>query len=144
MKEYSKEYRKKNRSKLLCYSADYYEQNRERVALKQKEYREKNKEKLSESKKKYAEQNRERVALKQKLYREKNKEVSAEYSMVYRKANRIRLSVYQSYKMKYGSAKGIAEKELIACAIASSFESKRMVNFKERVEYAKSRKILWK
>jgi len=73
-KEYAKNYREKNKSKIVKQRKDYRESNKEKISERNKKYRENNKEKISEINKKYRENNKERVAERVKNWAENNRE----------------------------------------------------------------------
>lgn len=60
-KEYYKEYRKKNETRLKEYGKKYYEENKEKVIRKKSEYYEKNKSEIVRKKKEYYKKNRDRI-----------------------------------------------------------------------------------
>jgi len=113
IKKYSREYRTKNRDKLIKASKIYNEKNKEKLAIKSKIYRKKNKEiikvkdKIRKQKnkvrdaiqrKKYYEENKERILQRNKKYEEKNKEKLKEYRRQYRIKNREKIN--EKYRLK--------------------------------------------
>jgi hypothetical protein len=60
-KEYYKEYRKKNETRLKEYGKKYYEENKEKVIRKKSEYYIKNKSEIARKKKEYYKKNRDRI-----------------------------------------------------------------------------------
>ena len=60
-KEYYREYRKKNETRLKEYGKKYYEENKEKVIRKKSEYYEKNKSEIVRKKKEYYKKNRDRI-----------------------------------------------------------------------------------
>ena len=65
----------------------YYEQNREKVLLRQKQYREQNREKIALRHKQYREKNREKIA----LYKKQNKEKIALYNKQWRERKKLEI-----------------------------------------------------
>lgn len=78
-KEYMKEYRIRNRQRLIeykkAYDKEYYEKNRERIVERTREYYQINRETVLESMKIYQQENQYSVAKRQKSYRENNREI---------------------------------------------------------------------
>ena len=68
------EYYQDNKEKL----AEYYQNNKEKIAEQHKEYYQNNKEKIAEQMKEYRQDNKEKIAEQQKEYRQDNKEKIAE------------------------------------------------------------------
>ena len=68
------EYYQDNKEKLAEYQKEYRQDNKEKIAKRGKEWREKNKEEITLKKKEYYEENKEQLAIKAKKYREENKE----------------------------------------------------------------------
>jgi len=60
-KEYYKEYRKKNETRLKEYGKKYYEQNKEKIIRKKNKYYEKNRSEIVRKKKEYYKKNRDRI-----------------------------------------------------------------------------------
>lgn len=69
-----KEYLEVNKEKTASKTKEYYENNKEELSLKYKEYYKKNKEKIISSVKEYSEKNKEKISLRNKKYYEVNKE----------------------------------------------------------------------
>jgi len=86
--EYNKQYREKNKERLLEYSRRYYHENKEKSAEYSKQYREKNKEKITEHNKRYWAENKETLAEQNKQYREENREKISKQRKQYREKNK--------------------------------------------------------
>ena len=71
---------------------EYYEDNKEKIALNKKKYREKNKEKIALNKKKYHEDNKEKISLNKKKYREANRDKIIQKKKEYYQNNKDRLT----------------------------------------------------
>jgi hypothetical protein len=84
-KLYHKEYREKNKEKILEYQKEYRENNKEKIKECKKEYRENNKGKIKEQTKEYYENNKEKI-------KEQTKEYKKEYNKTTAgiKSNRIK------------------------------------------------------
>ena len=67
-KEYTKEYRAKNREKILAYKKEYYYKNREKLLLARKEYCANNKETIALTQTKWRKNNPDKV----KVYNKKS------------------------------------------------------------------------
>ena len=65
----------------------YYEQNREKVLLRQKQYREQHREKIALRHNQYREKNREKIA----LYKKQNKEKIALYNKQWRERKKLEI-----------------------------------------------------
>jgi hypothetical protein len=85
-KEYYREYRKKNETRLKEYGKKYYEENKEKVIRKKSEYYEKNKEEIARRKKEYYKKNRDRIL---KANAEKNLKITRIAIYTKRKSHEI-------------------------------------------------------
>jgi hypothetical protein len=85
-KEYYREYRKKNETRLKEYGKKYYEQNKKKVIRKKSEYYEKNKEEIARRKKEYYKKNRDRIL---KANAEKNLKITRIAIYTKRKSHEI-------------------------------------------------------
>ena len=95
--ELGKEYRDKNKEKIIKISKEYYKNNKERILEEAKKYQNKNKEKISEKSKEYYKNNKEKINQKEKEYRDKNKEKIKEFY----KNNKQKFSEkYKKYRNK--------------------------------------------
>ena len=70
-KEYTKEYRAKNREKILAYKKEYYYKNREKLLLARKEYCANNKEKNALTQAKWRKNNPDKVKMHSKKQSDK-------------------------------------------------------------------------
>ena len=95
-KQYNKEYREKNKEKIIEYKKNWYEQNKTEVLNNKKKYKEENKELLKQKNKQYREANKEKI----KQYREANKEKIKQQRKQYREANKEKINEYEKNKRK--------------------------------------------
>jgi len=68
----NKEYRKKNKEKIIEYKKNYYKKNKQEIQIKIKEYSNKNKESLKVYRKLYYQKNSKDIKQKVKVYKQKN------------------------------------------------------------------------
>jgi len=101
MNKYQKEYRDRNKDKIL----EYRKKNKEKIILYAKEYREKNKEKLRKKSKKYYNDNREYLLDYRRDYYLKNKEKMTEYFRNYRKEHKEEIKINKNILYKKKKAK---------------------------------------
>jgi len=81
-----------------CICAEYYEENKEKIAEKQKEYKKENSEKIAEQKKEYNKANAEKIAEYQKEYRKEYKKAHPEKCRANcRKRRAMKLEVNENY-----------------------------------------------
>jgi hypothetical protein len=100
--EYQKEYRQKNKERIVEYNKEYRKENKERIAERDKEYRKENKERIVEYNKEYRKENKERIKEYKKEYYQKNKERVKEY----RQKNKKRIAAYyKKYRQKNNRSK---------------------------------------
>jgi len=100
--EYQKEYRQKNKERIVEYNKEYRKENKERIAERDKEYRKENKERIVEYNKEYRKENKERIKEYKKEYYQKNKERMKEY----RQKNKKRMAAYyKKYLQKNNRSK---------------------------------------
>jgi hypothetical protein len=99
-----KEYRQKNKEKIVKKNKEYWQKNKEKIDERKKEYikeyYEKNKEKLKEHSKEYRENNKEKYKEYNKEYYENNKEKYKEYTRNYRKNNKECRKKSKEYREK--------------------------------------------
>jgi hypothetical protein len=99
-------------------SAEYYQDNKEKIAEQHKEYRQDNKEKIAEQKKEYYQDNKEKIAEYFQEYRQNNKEKIAEQHKEYYQDNKEKIikqqkEYYQNNKEKITKQKN--EKFVCEC-----------------------------
>jgi hypothetical protein len=98
--DYGKEYRDKNRDKLLEQKKEYWIKNRDKLVEKKKEYWIKNKDKLAEKSKKKYEDNKQDILKKCKEYRDKNRDKLLEKKKIYSEANKDKIKERRSEKIQ--------------------------------------------
>jgi hypothetical protein len=138
------EYYQDNKEKL----AEYYQDNKEKIAEQQKEYRQDNKEKIAERKKEYYQDNKEKlaeyyqdnkekIAEQQKEYYQDNKEKIAERTKEYRQNNKEKIAEQQKEYYQDNKEK-IAErnKEKFVCECGGKF------TYHHTAQHKKSKKHL--
>jgi len=91
----NKEYDKKNEETRKEYKKKYSQDNTEKMILYRKEYRKENTEKIKDSTKIYIENNKEKIALHRKEYKEKNADKIKEQSKEYREKNKENQKEYR-------------------------------------------------
>ena len=70
----SKQYRERNKDKILEYQNEYYEQNKEQIRGQQKQYYEQNKQEILEQQKQYYEQNKQQIREQRRQWYQKNRD----------------------------------------------------------------------
>jgi len=97
-KEKIAEYYQNNKEKIAEQQKEYYQDNKEKIAEQQKEYYQDNKEKLAEQHKEYYQNNKEKIAEQMKEYRQDNKEKIAEQQKEYRQDNKEKIAEQKNEK----------------------------------------------
>jgi hypothetical protein len=119
------EYYKEHIEHITEYKHNWYEKNKERIAIKSKQYYIDNKERYSESAKAYYETHSEEIKQKSKEHYEKNKEHCLEQQKAYREAHKEQVA---QRKKKYA----IANKEKLAKYKKEWYERKKLQKQQEQ------------
>lgn len=88
MKEYRKQYYKKNKEEEKESHKQYYKENKEKIKEYKKQYREENKEEIKEYQNQWYQENKEKMKEYNKQYHKENKEKIKEYNKQYHKQYR--------------------------------------------------------
>ena len=108
---------------------EYYNRNKESIAIKNKEYREKNKEIITKRKKLYRDTHKSSIAEHSKIYQRDNREYLKIYIKAYQEKHRERLSAYyKTYNKENEESKTlyrILNKEKTAIRRKSEYDSNK-------------------
>ena len=117
MKEYHKQYGKKNREKLSEYRKNYYQNNKEKELEKNKKWLEEHPRYLKGYTKEYYIKNKEKISLQHKEWLEKNPEYKKEYDKQYRIKNKDKIILKSKEYNKTENGKASKQRGRIKRAI---------------------------
>ena len=92
-KKQRKEYRQRNREKILVAKKEYRQRNRDKILVAQKEYRQRNRDNLRIRRKEYVQRNRDKIRIIRKEYRQRNRDRLQVRRKEYEQRNRDKIRI---------------------------------------------------
>jgi hypothetical protein len=133
-KEKLAEYYQDNKEKIAEQHKEYYQDNKEKIAEQHKEYYQNNKEKIAE----YRQDNKEKIAEQKKEYYQNNKEKLAERTKEYRQDNKEKIAEQQK-EYRQNNKEKIAEQknEKFVCECGGKFTKTHTARHKKSQKHLK-------